>query len=156
MNVGVFVAAFRLLTPKQIELHELVPGAVLAGVAFTALQIGGTYLITHQLQQTSQVYGFFAIVLGLLWWLFLSAQVTLYAAELNVVRARRLWPRSIVQPPLTGPDREVLRGMVEQEIRRPEQRVEVGFDDGDDGDDPAHDDAAGVKNKRQSGRNHAA
>ena len=55
----------------------------------------------------------------------------LYAAEVNVVRAD-LWPRSIVQPPFTEPDREVLRGMVEQEIRRPEQRVEVGFVDTDD------------------------
>jgi YihY family inner membrane protein len=132
LNVGVFVVAFRLLTPKQIELRELAPGAMMAGVAFSGLQIGGTYLITHQLQHTSQVYGFFAIVLGLLSWLFLSAEVTLYAAEVNVVRARRLWPRSIVQPPLTEPDREVLRGIVEQEIRRPEQRVEVGFDERDD------------------------
>jgi YihY family inner membrane protein len=99
LNVGVFVLAFRLLTPTQIELRELVPGAMMAAVAFTALQIGGTYLITHQLQHTSQVYGFFAIVLGLLSWLHLSAEVTLYAAEVNVVRARRLWPRSILQPP---------------------------------------------------------
>jgi len=132
LNIGVFVAAFRLLTPKQIELRALVPGAVMAAIAFTALQIGGTYLIAHQLRHTSEVYGLFAIVLGLLSWLYLSAEVTLYAAEVNVVRARKLWPRSIVQPPLTGPDREVLRGIVEQEIRRPEQRVDVGFDEGAD------------------------
>jgi YihY family inner membrane protein len=132
LNVGVFIAAFRLLTPKQIAVADLVPGAVMAGLAFTALQIGGSYLVTHQLRHTSQVYGFFAIVLGLLSWLYLSAEVTLYAAEINVVRVRRLWPRSIVQPPLTGPDRQVLSDMVEQEIRRPEQRVEVGFVDGDD------------------------
>ena len=131
LNVGVFVVAFRLLTPKQIDLRRLVPGAMMAGVAYSALQIGGTYLVTRQLQRTSQVYGFFAIVLGLLSWLYLSAQLTLFAAELNVVRARRLWPRSIVQPPLTEPDREVLRGIVEQERRLPEQRVEVDFDDSD-------------------------
>ena len=129
LNVGVFIAAFRLLTPKQIPLADLVPGAIMAGIAFTLLQIGGTYLVTHQLQRTSQVYGFFAIVLGLLSWLYLSAQITLYAAEINVVRVRRLWPRSLVQPPLTEPDRQVLRNMVEQEIRRPEQHVEVAFDE---------------------------
>jgi YihY family inner membrane protein len=127
LNAAVFVAAFRLLTPKQIALRDLVPGAILGGIAFTALQVGGTYLIAHQLRHSSQVYGFFAIVLGLLSWLYLSAQVSLYAAEINVVRARRLWPRSILQPPLTGPDRAVLRDIVEQEIRRPEQRVHVGF-----------------------------
>jgi YihY family inner membrane protein len=131
MNVGVFIAAFRLLTPKQVASADLIPGAVMAGIAFTALQIGGSYLVTHQLRHTSQVYGFFAIVLGLLSWLYLSAEVTLYAAEINVVRARRLWPRSILQPPLTEPDRQVLSDIVEQEIRRPEQRVEVGFVGGD-------------------------
>src|SRR4029453_3271754 len=46
-------------------------------------------------------------VIVLLSWLFLSAQMLLYAAELNVVLARRLWPRSLFQPPLTGPDRRV-------------------------------------------------
>jgi YihY family inner membrane protein len=139
LNVGVFIAAFRLLTPKQITLRDLVPGAVIAGIAFTALQIGGSYLVAHQLRHTSQVYGFFAIVLGLLAWLYLSAEVTLYAAEINVVRVRKLWPRSIVQPPLTEPDRRVLRDMVEQEIRRPEQRVDVGFVD----DEPVNSAPAG-------------
>jgi YihY family inner membrane protein len=127
LNAAVFVAAFRLLTPKQIALRDLIPGAVLAGIAWTVLQVGGAYLVAHQLRHSSQVYGFFAIVLGLLSWLYLSAQVSLYAAELNVVRARRLWPRSVLQPPLTEPDRAVLRDIVEQEIRRPEQRVNVGF-----------------------------
>lgn len=139
LNVAIFVAAFRLLTPKQIELRDLVPGAILGGLAWTVLQVGGTYLITHQLRQTSEVYGLFAIVLGLLSWLYLSAQVTLYAAELNVVRARHLWPRSIVPPPFTGPDRDVLRDIVEQEIRRPEQRVEVGFvETGSETDETPH------------------
>jgi uncharacterized BrkB/YihY/UPF0761 family membrane protein len=39
----------------------------------------------------------FAIVLGLLFWLYLGAQLTLYAAEVNVVAARRLCPRSLRQ-----------------------------------------------------------
>jgi uncharacterized BrkB/YihY/UPF0761 family membrane protein len=38
-------------------------------------------------------------VLGLLFWLYLGARLTLYAAEVNVVAARRLWPRSLLQPP---------------------------------------------------------
>jgi YihY family inner membrane protein len=138
LNVGVFIAAFRLLTPKLIALRDLIPGAVLAGIAWTVLQLVGTYLVGHQLRHSSQVYGFFAIVLGLLSWLYLSAQVSLYAAELNVVRARRLWPRSILQPPLTDPDRAVLRDIVEQEIRRPEQRVTVGFVDSDRTNGQAH------------------
>jgi uncharacterized BrkB/YihY/UPF0761 family membrane protein len=127
VNTGVFVAGFRFLTPKKIATRDLVPGAVLAAAAWTALQGLGGFLLTHQLRHTSQVYGFFAIVLGLLWFLFLGAQLTIYAAELNVVRVRRLWPRSLVQPPLTPSDRIALRQLAEKEERRPEQRVEVRF-----------------------------
>jgi uncharacterized BrkB/YihY/UPF0761 family membrane protein len=38
-------------------------------------------------------------VLGLLFWLYLGARLTLYAAEVNVVAARQLWPRSLLRPP---------------------------------------------------------
>ena len=74
------------------------------------------------------VYGQFGLVLGLIGWLYLVAQLTLYAAELNVVRSRHLWPRSIVQPPLTPADEQVLGDIARQEERRPEQHVEVGFE----------------------------
>jgi YihY family inner membrane protein len=130
-NVALAVTAFRILTPTQIGLRDLVPGAAIAGIGWTLLQFGGTYLIGHQLRHTSQVYGFFAVVLGLASWLYLNAQLTLYAAELNVVRARRLWPRTLAQPPLTGADRDVLRGIAMQEVRRPEQHIEVGFNEPD-------------------------
>ena len=129
LNVGISAAAFRLLTPRPILSRDLVPGAVLVGVAWTVLQLIGGYLINQRLQQTSEVYGMFAIVLGLLFWLTLISQISLYAAELNVVVARRLYPRSIVQPPLTGPDRQALRQLAQQEERRPEERVRVDFDD---------------------------
>jgi YihY family inner membrane protein len=98
LNVALYVAAFRILTPRSIDAGALVPGAILAGVGWTLLQFGGAYLVQHQLRHTSQVYGVFAVVLGLISWLFLISQLTLYAAELNVVRARHLWPRSLMSP----------------------------------------------------------
>ncbi|HEX3542218.1 MAG TPA: hypothetical protein VHT75_17425, partial [Acidimicrobiales bacterium] len=68
----------------------------------------------------------------------LVATLTLYAAELNVVRRRRLWPRSIVQPPLTPADRKVLADIARQEERRPEEDVAVNFRPGaESGDEPA-------------------
>ena len=75
------------------------------------------------------MYGIFGIVLGLLAWIYLAVQVTVYAAEINVVLARRLWPRSIVQPPLTEADRASMALQALQNQRRPEQHVEVTFDD---------------------------
>lgn len=129
VNVVISVAAFRLLTPGSVRSRDLAPGGVLVGLAWTALQLIGGYLVSQRLQQTSEVYGMFAIVLGLLFWLALIAQISLYAAELNVVLVRRLYPRSIVQPPLTEPDREALRQLAQQEERRPEVRVRVDFVD---------------------------
>jgi YihY family inner membrane protein len=104
VNVGLFLVAFRVLTPRQIPTRQLVAGALLAGVAWQVLQALGGYLVGHYLRHASQVYGVFAIVLGLLFWLYLGAQLTLYAAEVNVVAARRLWPRSLLQPPSANPD----------------------------------------------------
>jgi YihY family inner membrane protein len=130
VNVGLFVAAFRIMTPRQVATKDLVPGAVIAGMIWSVLQATGGYLVGHQLRHADQVYGFFGTVLGLISWLYLGAQVTLYAAEFNVVRSRRLWPRSMVQPPLTAADEAALSAIAMQEERRPEQDVHVTFDVG--------------------------
>ena len=127
VNVGLFVVAFRLLTPKQIPWSDMVPGAIVGAAGWTVLQYVGGVLVEHSLRNTSKEYGTFALVLGLISFLFLAAQVTLYAAELNVVRVRHLWPRSLVQPPLTAADKEVLSSIALEAKRRPEQYVSTGF-----------------------------
>jgi uncharacterized BrkB/YihY/UPF0761 family membrane protein len=137
VNVGLFIAAFRILTPKQIGTRPLLPGAVGAGVGWSLLQTVGGYLVAHQLRHASQVYGLFGVVLGLLSFLSLAGTITLYAAEANVVRARRLWPRSILQPPLTRGDKQVLADIAGQEERRPEQHVEVTYPDDPEPSEPA-------------------
>jgi exosortase/archaeosortase len=76
VNVGLFLLVFRVLTPRQIPTRQLVAGALVAGVAWQVLQAVGGYLVGHYLRHTSQVYGVFAIVLGLLFWLYLGAQLT--------------------------------------------------------------------------------
>ena len=127
VNAALFLVAFRVLTPRQIPTGQLWVGAAVAGVLFTLLQALGGYLVGHNLKHAQAVYGFFAVVLGLMSWLFLSAQVMLYGAEVNVVRARRLWPRSILQPPLTQADQRALIDLAKQEERRPEQAINVQF-----------------------------
>ncbi|HEX4541401.1 MAG TPA: YihY/virulence factor BrkB family protein [Acidimicrobiales bacterium] len=131
INVAVYWLAFRVLTPASIGTRELFPGAVLGGVGWTVLQGLGVYLVGHNLRHAGQVYGTFALVLGTLAWIYVGAELSLYAAEVNVVLKNRLWPRSIVQPPLTDADREVLDRIASVGERRPEQHVESYFD-GDD------------------------
>jgi YihY family inner membrane protein len=136
-NVGMYIGAFRVLTPKGVPTHGLIPGAITGGILWTVLQVLGTYLVHHFLHSDS-LYGIFGTVLGLLAWIYLAVQVTVYSAEINVVLARRLWPRSIVQPPLTEADRASMALQALQNQRRPEQHVEVTFDDRvPDGSEPA-------------------
>jgi YihY family inner membrane protein len=127
VNVGQYLLAFRVTTPKAVPTRRLWPGVVVGGIGWTILQVVGGYLVGHELRDTSQVYGTFAVVLGLLAWIYLGVQLSVYAAELNPVLAHRLWPRAIVQPPLTSADQRSLALQAEQNQRRPEQRVEVGF-----------------------------
>jgi YihY family inner membrane protein len=119
VNVGLFLLVFRVLTPQQIPTRQLVAGALVAGVAWQVLQAVGGYLVGHYLRHTSQVYGVFAIVLGLLFWLYLGARLTLYAAEVNVVAARQLWPRSLLQPPFANTNPPASVDLANQQQHRP-------------------------------------
>src|SRR5258708_33453609 len=57
------------------------------------------------------------------------SKVTVYAAEVNVVLTRHLWPRTIVQPPLAEADRASMALQALQNQRRAEQNVQVSFTD---------------------------
>jgi YihY family inner membrane protein len=127
-NVALFLASFRVLTPSGVSNRQLLPGAVAGGLFWTLVQALGAYLVHHFLRSDS-VYGVFATVLGLLAWIYFGVQAFVYAAEVNVVITRRLWPRAIVQPPLTEADRTSMALQALQNQRRPEQIVEVRFTD---------------------------
>ena len=127
-SAGMYLGAFRALTPKGVPTRSLLPGAITGGILWTVLQVLGTWLV-HRFLHSNSVYGVFATVLGLLAWIYLAIEITVYSAEINVVLARRLWPRSIVQPPLTEADRASMALQALQNQRRPEQHIEVTFDD---------------------------
>jgi YihY family inner membrane protein len=128
VSILLYLCVFRLLSPRTLSWGDLLPGAVVGGIGWEVLQTVGTGLVTHQLKHASQLYGSVGLVLGLISFLSLGAQLTIYSAEINVVRYRRLWPRSIVQPPLTSSDREALRSMAKKEERRPEEHISVHFE----------------------------
>jgi YihY family inner membrane protein len=128
LDLAIFLVAFRLLTVADVTWGDVFPGAAVAAVGWAALQMLGTFLVRRELNGATEVYGFFAIVIGLLWWIFLGAQLTLFAAEINVVRARRLWPRGLANPPLTPEDRQAMASYAREEERRPEESVDVRFD----------------------------
>ncbi len=99
-NAGFYWLSFFVLTPPATTgWRPLLPGAVLAGTGFTFLTTLGTGLVQHQLKNTSDTYGAFASVIGIVTYLLLLATLTVYAAELNVVLDQKLWPRSLLREP---------------------------------------------------------
>jgi YihY family inner membrane protein len=128
LNVGLFALAFRVLTAREVAWGDVWPGAVIAAIGWEVLQAVGGAFVSHQLKGMTETYGFFAIVIGLLLWIFLQVRVVLYAAEVNVVRAQHLWPRSIAPPPLTDGDKRAYAAYAETEERRPDERVQVDID----------------------------
>ena len=141
INIGLYFATFTLLTAKAIGPRGHLPGAIVGAVAFTALITVGTGLITHQLKHTSDTYGAFGTVIGIVAFLLILAKLSIYAAELNPVLARRLYPRAL---PLGGDptdaDRRVLASLVYAERRTKDQAIGVGF--GDNAAEQAASDAA--------------
>ena len=125
LNVLLFVIAFRVLTSRELSWREVLPGAIVAAVGWEILQAVGGAFVAHALKGSSQMYGSFALVLGLLAWIFLQARIVVYAAEVNVVKAHRLWPRSIAPPPLTEADKRAYDAYAKTEERRPDERVDV-------------------------------
>jgi YihY family inner membrane protein len=126
-DLVLFVASFRLLTAADITVRQVMPGAVLASALWLGLQsLGGVY-VTKLLAGSSQTYGGFAAVVGLLAWLLLAAELVLIAAELNVVLARRLWPRSLTGDLLEA-DRHALRDAAEAAQLDRRQHITVSFE----------------------------
>lgn len=151
INIVLYFLTFDVLTAKEISSRRLLPGAILGAVGFTLLITVGTGLATHQLKHASATYGAFGSVIGIVSFLLLLAKLTLYAAELNPVLARMLYPRAL---PLggepTAADQRVLHDLVLAERRSDDQAIGVGF--GDDAEQEAEWDLRQhAKHSRDSG-----
>lgn len=129
LNIALFMTAFKLLTAVDLGWRDLLPGVIVAAVSWQLLQHLGGYYVDHELRRTRPLYGYFAVVLGLLAWIYLGAQLTIFAAEVNVVRVRKLWPRSFSSEPLLDADKRALTSSAEVEERVEQENVEVSFDE---------------------------
>lgn len=128
LNFGLFWVALRVLTARDVTWSNLRGGAISAAIAYEALQLLGGYYVGHVLKNASNTYGTFALVIGLLSFIYLAAHVGLLAAEGNVVASRHLWPRSfsvVFEQPATHGDRAALtqRGKIEE--RRQDEQVTI-------------------------------
>jgi len=131
-NIGLFLVAFRFLTTHELGWRDIWLGAVVSAVAWQVLQLTGALLVAHQLRGAQEVYGSFALVLGLIAWIYLEAVVFVMAAELNVVVRRRLWPRALLTPftddvDLTSADERAYGSYAKAQRAKAYEQIEVDF-----------------------------
>ncbi len=140
LNTAVFVVAFRLATARPLTVTDVLPGALVAGLTWQLLQAFGGVYIKHVVSRASITNGVFAVVLGVLAFMYVAAVVVVISVEINAVRVRKLYPRSLLTPftddvELTEGDRLTYTGQAEAQRSKGFEEIEVRFD-GPRGDEP--------------------
>jgi YihY family inner membrane protein len=93
--IGLFLVVFRLGTSNRVKTSNLILGAVIAGVGLLIVQQFGGYIMAHELPKLRGTYGTFALTLGMLFWIYLQAQIIMYALVTTAVQAERDWPKKL-------------------------------------------------------------
>lgn len=131
--VLVFALGMWLGTSYDLRFRDVLPGALVAALGWLLLQRFGITYANQIVARSGDTYGVFAIVLGLIVFIFAAAQVVVFSVEINVVRVKRLWPRALLGPfttsvPLTEADVQTYRDATASTIIKDYQEVEVTFD----------------------------
>ena len=132
--VGVFVVAFRLATARPVSITEVLPGAVVAGLIWQLLQTFGSVYVKYVVSNATVTNGVFAVVLGLLAFLYVTSVSIVMCIEINVVRVDRLFPRALLAPftddvELTEGDKLTYTGQAEAQRSKPFEDIDVTFVD---------------------------
>ncbi|GAA1917476.1 hypothetical protein GCM10009737_18680 [Nocardioides lentus] len=125
---------FRLAAARQHSFRAAMPGAFTVAVLWLGLQYVGTVYATRVLGETSNMNQTFGLVLGLFGIIYIASIAAVLGIEVNVVLARRLYPRALLTPftdavDLTEADRRAYTGYARAQRHKGFERVEVVFDD---------------------------
>jgi membrane protein len=133
VNAAVFTLGFKLATVKDVAWRDVAHGAVMAALCWQVLQTFGTAYVGHVVKHAGATNSVFALVLGLIAWIYLESVVVVLAVEVNVVRTLRLYPRALLSPftddvDLTHADESTYRGQAEAQRAKSFQDIDVSFE----------------------------
>ena len=110
LNILILFLLFNFLInislPRHLPLKQTKTGAIVAAIGLVVLQSLGGYILSRELRNLDALYSYFALALGLLFWIYLQAQIVCYSMEIAYVSSRKLWPRSLGPHP-TEVDKKV-------------------------------------------------
>jgi membrane protein len=133
VNVAVSIFAFRFAPARRLSVRDVATGAAAAAVIWQLLQSFGVIYVRHVIKHASGTNAVFAVVLGLLAFLYITATAVLLSVEVNVVRVNRLYPRSLLTPftdnvTLTSGDRSAYSRQAKAQRSKGFEHVDVSFD----------------------------
>lgn len=137
LNATAFVFAFRITAAKSLTVRDVAVGAVAAAVVWQLLQTFGVVYVGHVVKNASDTNFIFALVLGLLAFLYVTSVAVVLCVEVNVVRVDHLYPRALLTPftdnvSLTSGDERSYSGQAQAQRSKGFEDIDVTFD-------PAHD-----------------
>jgi membrane protein len=117
-----------------LTLRQVAPGALAAAVVWQLLQTFGGLYVERVVAGASAVNAVFALVLGLMAFLYLAAYAIVLCVEINVVRVDHLYPRSLLtmftdDVQLTSGDEQVYADAAKAQKAKGFQEVDVRFED---------------------------
>jgi len=127
INVFTYYVIFLLQGPNKRSTAIIWPGAFFAGISFTLMTTLGAGLTEHELSHSSETYGAFAQVIGVVTFLFVVSKITIYACELNCVIDKKLFPRSLGKMSLTPADRLVYELLTKEQLFNKDQKINVSY-----------------------------
>jgi membrane protein len=155
VNACAFVLAFRISTERELTIGQVAPGAVLAALGWQLLQSFGAVYVGHVVKSATATNGVFALVLGMLAFLYITATLVVLCAVINVVRVDRLHPRALLTPftdnvDLTAADRDTYAGQATAQRSKGFENIDVTFDAPPHRDEASRDDPAGPDARPES------
>ncbi len=133
MICALFALGMRTATTRSLTWRNVLPGAITAALGWQAMQSFGATYVGQVVNTTNDTYGVFALVLGLMAWLFLVAVVLVMSVEINVVLLKDLYPRALLAPftedtELTDADEQSFNDSAQATKTKEFEDVDVTFD----------------------------
>ena len=134
INIAVAIFAFCFAPARRLSVRDVAPGAVATAVIWQLLQSFGVVYVRHVIKHASATDAVFALVLGLLAFLYVTAIAVLLCIEINVIRVSHMHPRALLTPftddvSLTSGDRRVYSRQAKAQRSKGFQHVDVTFDE---------------------------
>ena len=104
LTSAITVVVYHLSIAAPVSNAEVAPGAIMMGLGTYGLTLIAGIYVQRVIARASGIYGPFATTIGLLAYVSLVVQLFVVATEVNVVRSKTLWPRSLTGRALGEPD----------------------------------------------------